>query len=177
MWCANFYTVCLNWFENKVFYIVLGHQDLLVKITEDWNLTNGKNVIGFEPSTLRFVEWCYSTVQLEYRVLNVLSSETDLDAILPNFAAKHALLFPCFLASAHLLLHQSKQKKSRLSAVALYPTFLRLGSVSKIGRNAAKSVSELSTLRTLYSNNKKTQIIKIISGIYVHVWSIIKYFN
>ena len=48
---------------------------------------------------------------LEYRVLNVLSSETDLDAILPNFAAKHALLFPCFLASAHLLLHQSKQKK------------------------------------------------------------------
>ena len=46
----------------------------------------------------------------------------------------------------------------------LYPTFLRLGSVSKIGRNAAESVSELSTLRTLYSSKKvpKCQAIMII---------------
>ena len=66
------------------------------------------------------ITWCVyffpklvvpKSLLLEYRVLNVLSSETDLDAILPNFAAKHAVLFPCFLASAHLLLHQSKQKK------------------------------------------------------------------
>ena len=83
---------------------------------------------------------------LEYRVLKVLSSETDFQG---NFQSVDTL--PSSVPWLRLICCSINQnrKRLRLSSCRLHLTFLRLGSMSTDWKFRWKSVSELSTLRTL----------------------------
>ena len=89
---------------------------------------------------------------LEYRVLKLLSLETDYQR---NFQSVYTL--PGSVPWLRLICCSINQNRKRLrlsSSCRLHLTFLRLGSVSTDWKFRWESVSELSSLGTLYSSIK-----------------------